>query len=149
METQKVVKLLTKLIQLDIDAVHAYEHAIAKVDKKSIHDQLVIFKSDHRRHIEELSQAVKELGHEPPENKPDLKGLLIEGFTAIRSVTGTQGALSAMRTNENLTTKTYEEALKNELPSSVRDLIYKNYQDEKRHLYYIESTLVLEKEAVK
>ena len=51
------------------------------------------------------------LGGNPPKRSVDLKGLLLEGFTALRSVTGTEGALKAMQSNEKTTNKKYQEAL--------------------------------------
>ena len=137
-----VVKKLAKLAQLDIDAVRAYEQALEEITVPSVHASLMSFKRDHEQHIVDLSREIKALGGEPPENSPDLKGFLITGFTAIRSLTGTEGALKAMLTNEKLTTSTYESALKEDsLLPHVRELVEKNYSDERRHLAYIEKTL--------
>src|SRR5690606_16217034 len=132
---------LNSLIQLDIDAVNAYEQAIQRIDATQIAGQLDAFKGDHQRHIEELSRAVRDLGGEPPDGSPDLKGYLLEGFTALRSATGTEGALKAMRTNEKLTNKRYEAALSENLPANVASIVRRNREDERRHLQYIEMAL--------
>lgn len=140
MTNTDVVNTLVKLAQLDIDAIHAYEQALKNIEDSVIYDALTEFQRDHKRHVRELSVEIQKLGEIPPEDK-DFKGFLIEGFTAVRSLTGTKGALKAMQGNEELTTKTYREALQNELPIGIRTLIEKNFADEQRHLNYIQHAL--------
>ncbi len=141
MAESNLAKELSKLIQLDIDAVHAYGQAIDKIDDPAVREQIVLFQGDHKEHIETLSKEVRALGETPPTSSPDFKGYLIEGFTAMRSITGTEGALKAMKSNEELTNKKYDKARAMDLPTSARTVIEKNYSDEQRHLSYIESTL--------
>lgn len=138
---EKVISILNDLIQLDIDAVHAYAQAIDNIEDAVVRGRLLEFQSDHERHIRELSQIVRDQGGTPIEHKRDFKGFLIEGMTAIRSATGTKGALKAMKTNEVLTNRKYEKALEEALPPRVRDLVMRNRDDERRHLQYIESCL--------
>jgi uncharacterized protein (TIGR02284 family) len=140
-DDQKLVKNLGSLAQLDIDAVFAYSQAIDGIDVPSVREQLVSFRSDHERHISDLSAIIRRHGGEPPEHARDFKGFLIEGFTAIRSMTGTEGALKAMQSNEQTTNKKYSEAMSWEVPADVRSLIQRNFDDEKRHLRAIEQML--------
>ena len=88
------------------------------------------------------SDAIKRLGEKPPVFSRDFKGFLIEGFTAARSVTGTPGALKAMRGNEHLTNRSYKNALSWDLPQDVRTIIEANYEDERRHLSYIDDAIM-------
>lgn len=141
MDTQEMVKKINSLVQLDIDAIHAYQQAIEKIDVDSVKTQLKQFESDHQRHVSELSQVVRRLGGQPPEFQRDFKGFLIQGFTAMRSVTGTEGALKAMKTNENITNRNYDDALSWDLPNDVKDVIRRNREDERRHLQYIEQAI--------
>lgn len=141
MNNADIAKKLTKLAQLDIDAVEAYNQALASIDNTKIHKVISQFRDDHIRHIDELSAAIQSLGEEPPKRTQDIKGFLIEGFTAIRSATGIEGALKAMRGNEKLTNSTYEDALSWELPANIKALIEKNRSDEKRHLEFIETAI--------
>jgi uncharacterized protein (TIGR02284 family) len=138
---EKVISIVNDLIQLDIDAVHAYGQAIDNIEDSVVRGRLLEFQNDHERHIRELSQLVRDQGGTPIEHKRDFKGFLIEGMTAIRSATGTKGALKAMKTNELLTNRKYEKALEEALPPRVRDLILRNRDDERRHLQYIETCL--------
>jgi uncharacterized protein (TIGR02284 family) len=141
MEQQEIIKNLNSLIQLDIDAIHAYEQAMKNVAEMHIRDQLAEFRNDHHMHFRELSSVVQSMGGTPPEFSPDFKGFFIQGFTALRSATGTEGALKAMETNEKLTNKNYEEASSWDLPIATLSLVRSNFEDEKRHLSYIQTAL--------
>src|SRR5690348_5866746 len=129
MNNQDQAKKLCKLAQLDIDAVNAYEQALKIIDDIAIHAKISQFRDDHLRHINDLSMAIRDLGGEAPERTLDFKGFIITGFTAIRSATGTEGALKAMQGNEKLTNSTYAEALSWDLSPEIHGLIQKNYAD--------------------
>lgn len=138
--SNKAIHLLNDLIQLDIDAIRAYEQALDAVKDNDVRRNLLAFRGDHERHVNELSGLVRGMGGTPPAFKPDLKGFLIEGMTAVRALAGENAALSAMRDNERLTNNRYQAALDNpNLPANCRDVVARNREDERRHLAYIES----------
>lgn len=142
MNNKELAKKLSELVQLDIDAVEAYGQALKNIDVASVYNSIASFRDDHIHHIKNLSEIIITLGEQPPEHNKDFKGFLIEGFTAIRSVTGTVGALNAMEMNEELTNRTYKSALEElEMPEEVKEVVQKNYQDEQRHLQYIKNIL--------
>jgi len=137
---------LNDLIALDLDAVHAYEAAIKRLEAVDLRTQLRQFQMDHERHIHELSAVVMRLGGKP-RTKPDVKGFFIQGFTAMNAMMGDAGALRAMKGNEELTTKTYRNALDNVVwPDDIRALIVRNYEDEQRHLQFVLEALKLRRE---
>jgi rubrerythrin len=138
---KKTMKTIRKMIQLDIDAVHAYEQALVKIDDREIKSQISAFRDDHRRHIDDLSDYLRNHNETVPKMERDLKGFLIEGFTALRSATGTEGALKAMKSNEKITNSQYQDAIDEVELEDARVLLQKNYEDEKRHLAYIEQVL--------
>ena len=135
---ERAIELLNDLIQLDYDAVQAYKQAIEKIDDVAARTDLESFQADPERHIADLSQAVRMMGGEPEKVGRDLKGVLLEGLTALRSVTGTLGALRAMRMNEKLTNRSYERALEVKQLGTARDVVLRNREDERRHLAAIE-----------
>lgn len=141
MDTKDTARKLSSLVQLDIDAVHAYKEAIEKVDDLQVREHLTLYRQDHERHISELSSEIRRLGGTQPEFSLDFKGYLIKGFTSLRSATGTQGALHAMHTNEKLTNKEYEAAKYWDLPPELKQIIALAREDERRHLEYIERAL--------
>lgn len=141
MTNQEIADELKKLVQLDVDAVLAYDRAISAVGEGAIASGLAGFKLDHQRHILELSKALLDLGVTPPEAKPDLKGSLLGGLTAVRSRLGPEQTLHAMRTNEQLTNSSYASAVAKPFPDPVLEVVRRGYADEQRHLAWIERTL--------
>ena len=141
MDNKELIQKLSDLVQLDIDAVHAYDQAIKNIEMPAIRTQLTRYRDDHHVHITQLSPEILALGGTPPEYSPDFKGFLITGFTALRSATGTEGALKAMQTNEKLTNKNYREATEWPVSGSLKAMLDKYLGDEKIHLEYIETAL--------
>lgn len=137
--SEKAIEVMNDQIHLDRDAIKAYEEAISSCDTQEFKDQLTQFKSDHERHVTELSALVRQYGGTPVETT-DIKGFFIQAFTKI-TAHGDRSALFAMRGNEKITNKSYEKALENELPDDVRALLQRNLDDERRHLAWIEETI--------
>jgi uncharacterized protein (TIGR02284 family) len=141
MQGEKLVELLSELIQLDIDAIEAYREAVEGVEDDIMRKRLESFAQHHLNHIDMLSQEVESAGGQPPELSKDLKGLLIKGFAALRSTTGTRGALKALQTAEELTVKGYGNAVSQDVPGVVKALLRKFFSEERNHLDYIRKNL--------
>jgi rubrerythrin len=142
-DEKKVLNELKSLTHLDIDAVHAYTAAIDRIDLADVKEKLTQFRGDHERHISDLSALILLMGEEAPKRTLDFKGFLIEGFTAIRSMIGNESAIRAMKGNEELTNRTYGRALDLELPENVRVVVKRGFDDETRHLEYINQSISL------
>jgi uncharacterized protein (TIGR02284 family) len=140
MDLNRMIERLNDLIALDFDAVGAYEAAINRIDVESLRMSLREFQRDHERHIQDLSRVVTQLGG-MPRRKPDAKGFILKGFTAVTSMMGNEAALQAMRGNEALTNRTYRMALDEDWSDEARIIIERNYSDEQRHLAFIENAL--------
>jgi uncharacterized protein (TIGR02284 family) len=140
MDLNRMIERLNDLIALDFDAVGAYEAAINRIDVESLRMSLREFQRDHERHIQDLSRVVTQLGG-TPRRKPDAKGFILKGFTAVTSMMGNEAALQAMRGNEALTNRTYRMALDEDWSDEARIIIERNYSDEQRHLSFIENAL--------
>ena len=141
MNERNLIEALSNLVQLDIDAVHAYDQALKEIDDPIIKDRLFKFQDDHRNHISGLSKEIVNLGGNPPEQSKDFKGYVIEAFTAIRSFTGLKGALKAMKTMEEITNRHYGEVVSWEAPSELKEVLRKYFSEEKIHLDYLTSNL--------
>ncbi|MFW6324611.1 MAG: ferritin-like domain-containing protein [Desulfovibrionales bacterium] len=142
MEKKDIIKQLSSLAQLDVDAFHAYEQAIRKIDHEGIRKQLSLYQSDHRRHYDELSRTIQNMGGKAPKFSKDFKGYVIQGMTSLQSATGIKSALKSMETNEKLTNKKYEQASSNSaLPKDIHELLVSFYQDERNHLSFIQQAL--------
>jgi rubrerythrin len=135
----KVCAHLNKLIQLDYDAGQTYKLALEHVEDAAVWSDLQGFLRDHERHVMELSSIIRDLGGTPIEVHRDLKGVLLDGMTKLRSRTGTLGALRAMRTNERLTNRIYDRAADIYMPPIGQAIVMENLNDERRHLAAIEA----------
>jgi uncharacterized protein (TIGR02284 family) len=141
MKSEEVIKELQHLVHSDIDTVNAYKTVLDEIDEPEIYNSITLFQEDHIRHIKNLSTVIAQLGGKVPEFKVDLLGLLMQGLTSMRSITGVKGALAAMKSNEEHTMHAYQKALSMDLPLDLRQLLIKNYEEVKRHYQYIQQTL--------
>jgi uncharacterized protein (TIGR02284 family) len=136
----KAIDVMNEQIHLDMDAIDAYDEAIDACETAEFKLKLGEFKGDHERHVQDLSECVRACGGEPSVRR-DVKGFFIKGFTAITAM-GDKSALYAMRTNEQLTNRSYDNALGNhELPDRVREILERNRDDERRHLAWIQGVI--------
>lgn len=138
MDKKEITKELKSICQLDIDAMHAYKQALNHIDNAEIRNNIAQFQADHGRHIQDLSDTINAYGDNPPEFSKDFKGFVLESFTSMRSASGTEGALKALRTGEKMTNKQYGKAVDMDFPPDVLVLLQRNFDDEQRHLNYIE-----------
>ncbi len=138
---EETIKKMNELIQLDADAILLYDKALEHIDDSRVKDDLESYKADHERHVGELTKVVFDLGGPAPPVDRDLKGTILMALTAMRSETGTKGALKAMRSNEKLTNKRYDEVAGMELPAPAAAVVATGLADERRHLAGIEAHL--------
>jgi rubrerythrin len=134
-----LVEKLNSLIQLDFDAIVTYHHAIEHCDDVHVRHDLEMFRADHERHIANLAKVVRACEGTPIDVHRDLKGVVLEGITELRSRSGTLGVLRAMRDNERFTNFTYRRASRIALAPIARVVIDQNHADEQRHLAVIQS----------
>lgn len=138
MKKRLQILALRQLAQLDVDAIRLYDSAIAHATVPSVREALSSFRVDHVRHVQDLNRHIERLGGVPVDMAPDLKGLVLQGFTSATSRLGTRAALVAMVANEQLTTATY--TLARRIPwesDALRALVESHQADEKRHLGWI------------
>ncbi|WP_242343915.1 ferritin-like domain-containing protein [Anaeromyxobacter terrae] len=143
MKQSEVSGELSRLLALEIDALHAYDAAIAWVGGpgSAIGGELALFKVEHQRHALALHEALLAMGARPPEVEPDVKGVVIGALTPPRRRLNAQEVLEAMRNNEQLTTAVHRKVLALPLPEDVRALVERAHADEERHLAWIEEAL--------
>jgi uncharacterized protein (TIGR02284 family) len=128
----EILELLNDLIELDYDAIEAYESAISRLDNQNDKFQLGIFMADHGRHVADLSAMVRELGGQPA-TKADIKQILTKGKVVLGALMGDKAILSAMKSNEDTTNEQYERALSHEFSPRIREILERNLADERKH----------------
>ncbi len=141
-EMTEVVDGLNDLLQLDHDAIGAYEVAIEKLEDRGHASQIRGFKRDHERHIESLNKMILSLGG-APKNEPHGTGPLKQALQGLGGVAGDKGILMAWRTNELQVRSKYDRyaSMANAWPSEVKRIIDENALDEERHYHWVAEAL--------
>lgn len=133
--------MLYKLIELDHDAIEAYDAAIERVEDSVSKSALVAFRADHERHVDELSAVLHGMGFDAP-SKGDIKRVLTKGKVIVGNIVGDRGILLAMKTNEDDTNVAYERAMaRADLAPEVKEILARNLADERRHRAWMEQRL--------
>lgn len=136
--TSEIVEGLNDLLQLDHDAIGAYEIAIEQLENREYALQIDGYKRDHERHIQRLNDAILELGGTPA-NEPHATAPLKQAVQRLSAVGGDKSLLSAWRSNELQVMTKYDSYAQQAVswPASVKKLIDENALDEERHYQWI------------
>lgn len=132
--TQNDIEGLVKaLMNLEHDALEAYDETIARLENEQYAEQIKEFRQDHFQHIDELKKIAAMLAIK--EGDGSMKAVLTKGKIVIADMAGDdESILTAMKTNEYDTVAAYENALKKTfLTPQLRELCKKAHADEVRH----------------
>ena len=140
--SSEILEGLNDLLQLDHDAIGAYEIAIDKLQDRDHAAQIAGFKRDHERHIQELNLAIAGLGG-APKNEPHATGPFKQALQSLGGLAGDKGVLIAWRTNElQVRTKYDSYASKaNHWGPDLKRLVDRNALDEERHYDWVTGAL--------
>ncbi len=140
--TSEILDGLNDLLQLDHDAIGAYEIAIDKLQDRDHADQIAGFKRDHERHIRDLNEAIAALGG-TPRNEPHATGPFKQALQSLGGLAGDRGVLIAWRTNELQVRTKYDSyaARANFWGPDLKRLVDRNALDEERHYDWVTRTL--------
>lgn len=140
--SSEILDGLNDLLQLDHDAIGAYEIAIDKLQDRDHAQQIAGFKRDHERHIQELNVAIAGLGG-TARNEPHATGPFKQALQSLGGLAGDKGILIAWRTNElQVRTKYDAYASKaNHWGPDLKRLVDRNALDEERHYEWVTRAL--------
>jgi rubrerythrin len=125
--------LVENLLLLEHDSIAAYEQTIERLENAAYKQKVASFKSDHDRHVQELTQLATAAGA-TPHREGDAKQMLTTGKVALASLIGDGAILGAMRSNEEDTVTAYERASRHaEAPQDARRIFERAHADELRH----------------
>lgn len=132
--------LVKNLLNLEHDAIAAYDSCIERLDSRELAGQIAAFKEDHLQHVQVLTAMARELGIEAP-TEGDMKQMLTTGKIALADLMGDAAILKAMKTNEDDTVTAYERAIRHEdaIPAS-KAFFMKAHQDEEKHRAWMDTT---------
>jgi hypothetical protein len=140
MQTE-LINATQDLLELDYDAIEAYDAAINRLENQLYKDKMAEFKADHLRHVRELTAFLEDNEEEAPEG-PSGKQWLTKGKVIIANLLGDNAILAAMRSNEVDTNTAYERMTqRDDLVPELVLIIKRGFEDEKRHKAWLEATL--------
>lgn len=133
---------IRELLELDFAAIEAYEAAINRLEDEDYKSNLKRFKSDHERHIEKLSNLLREHKEEVPQDLSSTKQWLTQGKVVLANLVGDNAILKAMLSNESDTNTAYERMNeRDDIWSDAIDILKSGLEDERRHKQWIEDSL--------
>jgi rubrerythrin len=140
--TAEILEGLNDLLQLDHDAVGAYQIAMEKLHDRDQADQIAGFRRDHERHIRELNELIADLGG-TPKNHPHATGPFKLAIQSLGALAGDKGVLMAFRSNELLVRAKYDSyaARANHWPTHIKRIIDACALDEERHYSWVSRVL--------
>lgn len=132
---------VSDLIELDYDAIEAYNAAIEKLENGNYKDKLRIFRDDHKRHVQEFSDFLKSQGKMPPAG-PSGKQWITKGKVVLAQLLGDNTILKAMSSNEEDTNEAYRRMYerKDKHPDTEK-ILKKGLEDESKHKAWIDEIL--------
>ncbi|MDP5109905.1 MAG: ferritin-like domain-containing protein [Rickettsiaceae bacterium] len=141
---ESFIKAIQELVELDYDAVGAYESAIKNLDKLEYKEKLEEFKQDHKRHITELSAFLGRCKEKVPSGPDNTKKLLVKGKVELASLFGDKNILSAMLSNEEDTNTAYkrmDSRVGESNDAEIAKIIAKGLADERKHKHWLQITI--------
>lgn len=135
-------KALKELIELDYDAIEAYEIACNKLTNEKYKAQIKEFKADHEKHVKELTQLLARHNVEVPTGASIGNQWLTKGKVILGSLVGDISILKAMLSNEIDTNTAYERMRIHEnMWEDATDILNHGLQDEKKHKSWLENVI--------
>lgn len=134
----EVVEGLNDLLQLDHDAMGAYEVAIEHLADRDHAAMIEGFRTDHERHIRSLNELIIRFGGEP-KNEPHATAPLKKAIQRIAATGGDQAILTAWRANELQVRAKYDRYAQKAIqwPRDAKRLVDENALDEERHYDWV------------
>lgn len=139
--TENDLKALVKsFIQLEHDAIAAYETCIDKLEAPNRKEKVREFLGDHERHLRELEDLAREVGAYDP-GGGDMKEVLTTSKVKLAGMTGGDGAvLKAMSSNETDTVTAYGRGSESSVVEPAhQELFQRAHEDERRHKEWMEA----------
>lgn len=131
MTPDEVISTLNNLIETCRDGQNGFQTAAEGVQSSSLKPAFTQYAEQRGVFVSELQNQVLALGGSPADSG-SVAGALHRGWINIKSVvTGKdeQNILEECERGEDAAKRNYQEALEKDLPSDVRNLVNRQYQD--------------------
>jgi competence protein ComEA len=125
---------LMAVARMDAEAAAVYEAASELIAIDEITEQLLAFRDDHLRHVEDLNQLLADRGGDPVSDEVDPDASMLVELAEAMGAIGPRPGLAAVIGNEQLTNSVYQSAMELPFDDRARALLERNLGDERRHL---------------
>ncbi len=136
-----VVSILNDLLQLDHDALSAYSVAIATLKNAEHRERLRTFRSDHERHVRELSELIKNRGATPINVMHLPTGVFKLALQGAAGLGGDMSVLVSFKANERQMRDKYSRYAFLAFPEDVSPILNAAAADEEKHYAWVTDTL--------
>jgi rubrerythrin len=136
-----LVAELNDLLQLDHDAIQAYNLAIRSLSVEAYRETLRSFRADHERHVEELTGLIRAHGGVPLQLPHIPTGAFKLAVQAVGAAGGDRAVLLAFKANERQVRDKYRRAAQRPHDPTVTSVLTTAADDEARHYLWALETL--------
>lgn len=140
-EGPALIAMLNDLLALDHDAVQAYSIAIGRIGRPEYREALAGFRGDHQRHIDQLTQLIRERGGVPVQLPHLPTGAFKAAMQALGTLGGDRAVLLAFKTNEGQVRDRYRRAAGQPHEPAAGAIVSTAALDEERHYAWVEQVL--------
>jgi rubrerythrin len=137
----KLISQLNNLLKLDHNAINAYTVAIDRLENESYAETIRRFRTDHERHVFELTHLVR-VHHGVPVELPQAPARTASPAPQGTGPSGDDvGLLVSFRANERHSRDKYRAAAQRDVPEDVRAMLQRAADDEARHYGWVTGVL--------
>ena len=143
MANEHFIDSLNELLKGEHMAIHIYDKTKELQEDSQVGNMLSKFESDHKRHAEQLTQRIKELGGYPNATT-GFPGIMAGVTSVINSIRGPQYLLRQVYNGEDKGIYAYEKRL-NQLDPASQDTIRQIMKEDHEHLKWFKERMENEK----
>ena len=140
-EGAALIAMLNDLLMLDHDAVQAYSIAIGRISRAEYRETLAGFRGDHQRHIDQLTQLIRDFGGVPMQMPHLPTGVFKAAMQALSTLGDDRAVLLAFKTNEGQVRDKYRRAANQPLDPATGTIVSAAALDEEQHYAWVEQVL--------
>ena len=137
----ELIAELNDLLALDHDAVQAYSLAIGAISNAEYRDALAGFRGDHQRHIDQLTQLVRDHGGTPVQLPHLPTGAFKLAVQALGTLGDDRNVLLTFKANEAQVRDKYRRHAARPHSTAVGVILRAAAADEERHYEWVEGAL--------
>jgi uncharacterized protein (TIGR02284 family) len=135
MNTRDVIEVLNDLIETCRDGEYGFRASAEQARSSALRSNLLARASECATAADQLRAHVVQLGGKP-EDGGTATGAMHRGWVAVKAKLSTYDDLAVLEEcerGEDVALRNYREALENELPTPIRNLVERQYEGAKRN----------------